>query len=162
MRNHCTRSIIHSKNHPVHFYSLFEEEVTVEDYLKLDENVMYYYFQVWQEEEDPILSDLCRRFMNRNLFKYVEFTDKHGLDNWMELSSLFKKIGLDPEYYLVVDSTSDLPYDFYRAGEEEERLPILLLMPNGELRELSRESDIVEAITGKKKNGSKSYSIHMI
>ena len=43
-----------------------------------------------------ILSDLCRRFMNRNLFKYVEFTDKHGLDNWMELSSLFKKIGLDP------------------------------------------------------------------
>ena len=84
------------KNHPVHFYSLFEEEVTVEDYLKLDENVMYYYFQVWQEEEDPILSDLCRRFMNRNLFKYVEFTDKHGLDNWMELSSLFKKIGLDP------------------------------------------------------------------
>ncbi len=85
------RSIIHLKNHPVHFYSLFEEEVTVEDYLKLDENVMYYYFQVWQDEEDPILSDLCRRFMNRNLFKYVEFTDKHGLDNWMELSSLFKK-----------------------------------------------------------------------
>lgn len=42
---------------------------------------MYYYFQVWQDEEDPILSDLCRRFMNRNLFKYVEFTDKHGLDN---------------------------------------------------------------------------------
>ena len=122
---------------------------------------MYYYFQVWQDEEDPILSDLCRRFMNRNLFKYVEFTDKHGLDNWMELSSLFKKIGLDPEYYLVVDSTSDLPYDFYRAGEEEERLPILLLMPNGELRELSRESDIVEAITGKKRR-DQNYSIHMI
>ena len=95
MRNHCTKYYTF-KNHPVHFYSLFEEEVTVEDYLKLDENVMYYYFQVWQEEEDPILSDLCRRFMNRNLFKYVEFTDKHGLDNWMELSSLFKKIGLDP------------------------------------------------------------------
>ena len=53
---------------------------------------MYYYFQVWQEEEDSILSDLCRRFMNRNLFKYVEFTDKHGLDNWMELSSLFKRL----------------------------------------------------------------------
>ena len=64
---------------------------------------------------------------------------------------------LDPEYYLVVDSTSDLPYDFYRAGEEEERLPILLLMPNGELRELSRESDIVEAITGKKRRDQKLF-----
>lgn len=53
---------------------------------------MYYYFQVWQDEEDTILSDLCRRFMNRNLFKYVEFTEKHGLNNWAELSSLFKKL----------------------------------------------------------------------
>ncbi len=143
---------------PVHFYSLFEDEVTLEDYLKLDENIMYYYFQVWQEEEDTILSDLCRRFMNRNLFKYVDFTEKyHGLNNWMELSSLCKKAGIDPDYYLVVDSTSDLPYDFYRAGEEEERLPIMLLMPNGELRELSRESSIVEAITGKKRMDQKLF-----
>jgi HD superfamily phosphohydrolase len=149
------------KYEPAHFYSLFEEEVTLEDYLKLDENIMYYYFQVWQEEEDSILRDLCRRFMNRNLFKYVDFTEKqHGLNNWVELSSLFKKAGIDPEYYLVVDSTSDLPYDFYRAGEEEERLPILLLMPNGELRELSRESDIVEAITGKKRTDQKLFYPH--
>lgn len=32
------------KNYFVYFYFLFEEEVIVEDYLKLDENVMYYYF----------------------------------------------------------------------------------------------------------------------
>jgi HD superfamily phosphohydrolase len=146
------------RHQPVHFYSLFEDEVTIEDYLKLDENIMYYYFQVWQEEEDAILSDLCRRFVNRNLFKYVDFTEKyHGLNNWMELSSLCKKAGIDPDYYLVVDSTSDLPYDFYRAGEEEERLPIMLLMPNGELRELSRESSIVEAITGKKRMDQKLF-----
>lgn len=148
------------KHYPVHFYSLFQEEVTLEDYLKLDENIMYYYFQVWQDEEDAILSDLCRRFMNRDLFKYVDFTEKHGLNNWVELNNLFKKAGIDPEYYLVVDSTSDLPYDFYRAGEEEERLPILLLMPNGELRELSRESDIVEAITGKKRTDQKLFYPH--
>ncbi|MFX3622997.1 MAG: HD domain-containing protein [Ectobacillus sp.] len=149
------------RHEPVHFYSLFEGEVTLEDYIKLDENIMYYYFQVWQDEEDVILRDLCRRFMNRNLFKYVDFTEKHhGLNKWVELSSLFKKAGIDPEYYLVVDSTSDLPYDFYRAGEEEERLPIMLLMPNGELRELSRESDIVEAITGKKRTDQKLFYPH--
>lgn len=146
--------------YPVHFYSLFEENMKVEDYLKLDENIMYYYFQVWQDEADDILSDLCRRFMDRDLFKYVEFTEEHGLDNWAELNRLFKKIGLDPEYYLVVDSTSDLPYDFYRVGEEEERLPILLLTPSGELRELSRESDIVEAITGKKRRDKKLFYPH--
>src|SRR5699024_5969938 len=70
---------------------------------------------------------------------------------------LFKRIDLDPDYYLVVDSSSDLPYDFYRPGEEEERLPIHLLMPNNELRELSRQSDIVEAISGKKRTDHKLY-----
>jgi hypothetical protein len=58
---------------------------------------------------------------------------------------------------LVVDSSSDLPYDFYRPGEEEERLPIHLLMKNGELRELSRESEIVDAISGKRRTDHKLY-----
>ncbi|MEH7745881.1 hypothetical protein V7659_12690, partial [Neobacillus drentensis] len=71
--------------------------------------------------------------------------------------SLFKKAGLDPEYYLVVDSSSDLPYDFYRPGEEEERLPIHLLMQSGELKELSRESEIVDAISGKRRTDHKLY-----
>lgn len=58
---------------------------------------------------------------------------------------------------MEVDSSSDLPYDFYRPGEEEERLPIHLLFPNGELKELSRLSDIVEAISGKKRTDHKLY-----
>jgi uncharacterized protein len=145
------------KYQPQHFYSFFEEKVTLADYLKLDEAVVLYYFQIWQEESDPILSDLCRRFVNRNLFKYVEFDPAKEYKKLTELTALFKKAGIDPEYYLVVDSSSDLPYDFYRPGEEEERLPIHLLMKNGELRELSRESEIVDAISGKRRTDHKLY-----
>jgi uncharacterized protein len=145
------------KQQPVHFYSLFEDEITLQDYLRLDESVILYYFQAWQDEEDPILSDLCRRFLNRQLFQYIEFNPNSQMKMWMELNHLFKKAGIDPDYYLVVDSSSDLPYDFYRPGEEEERLPIHLLMPNGDIRELSRESEIVEAISGKKRTDHKLY-----
>lgn len=145
------------KSHPVHFYSMFENEVTLEDYLKLDEAIILYYFQMWQEEEDPILRDLCRRFMNRNLFKYAEFDPAKEYKKLGELSLLFTKAGIDPEYYLVVDSSSDLPYDFYRPGEEEERLPIQLVMKNGDIRELSRESEIVDAISGKRRTDHKLY-----
>jgi uncharacterized protein len=145
------------KLQPIHFYSLFTSNVTLNDYLRLDESVMMYYFQIWQEEDDEILSDLCRRFMNRNLFKYTEFNPNLQLKQWMELTQLFKEAGINPDYYLVVDSSSDLPYDFYRPGEEEERLPIHLLTPADELRELSRESDIVEAISGKKRTDHKLY-----
>ncbi|MFE8701900.1 HD domain-containing protein [Cytobacillus sp. FJAT-54145] len=145
------------KHDPIHFYSLFEEKVTLEDYLKLDEAIILFYFQMWESEEDTVLSDLCKRFMNRNLFKYVEFDPAKEYKKLSELSSLFMKAGLDPEYYLVVDSSSDLPYDFYRPGEEEERLPIHLLMKNGEIRELSRESEIVDSISGKRRTDHKLY-----
>ncbi|WP_078578904.1 HD domain-containing protein [Salipaludibacillus agaradhaerens] len=142
---------------PVHFMSMFSGQVTLNDYLKLDESIILYYFQAWEDEKDTILSDLCQRFMHRRLFKYVECNPSKQMLIWPELQELFKKIGLNPDYYLVIDSSSDLPYDFYRPGEKDERLPIHLLMPNGELRELSRESDVVEAISGKKRTDHKLY-----
>ncbi|MDC3416807.1 HD domain-containing protein [Aquibacillus salsiterrae] len=142
---------------PTHFLSFFEGEVSLSDYLRLDEPVVLYYFQMWADEEDPILSDLCERFSNRHLFKYIEFNPNLQMKEWMELYRLFSDAGIDPEYYLVIDSSSDLPYDFYRPGEEGERLPIHLLMPGGDLRELSRQSDIVEAISGKKRTDHKLY-----
>ena len=104
-----------------HFYSFFKEDVSLADYLKLDESVILYYFQIWQDEEDPILKDLSSRFVNRKLFKYAEFDPAKEYKKLAELNTLFKKAGIDPEYYLVVDSSSDLPYDFYRRGEEGER-----------------------------------------
>ena len=38
-----------------------------------------------------------------------------------ELCAEFKKAGLDPEYYLTVDSSSDLSYDVYKASEEKDK-----------------------------------------
>ncbi|WP_026314459.1 HD domain-containing protein [Heyndrickxia acidiproducens] len=145
------------RHQPVHFYSLFKNEPALADYLKLDEHIMLYYIEVWQEEDDPILRDLCTRFVNRNLFKYAEFDPAKEFQVHSRLEKLFREVGIDPGYYLVLDSSSDLPYDFYRPGEEGERLPINLLMKNGELRELSRESDIVEAISGKRRTDHKLY-----
>ncbi|SFM37056.1 HD domain-containing protein [Salibacterium qingdaonense] len=142
---------------PYHFQRFFEGTQTLEDYLCLDESVITYYFQMWQFEDDSILQDLCERFLNRRLFKFVEFSQNFLLNKWTRLQELFREAGVDPDYYLVIDSSSDLPYDFYRPGEEEERMPIHLLMPNGRLRELSRESDLVEAISGKKRTDHKLY-----
>ena len=71
---------------PHHFYSLFKGEVTLTDYLKMDESVMLYYFEAWEEENDAILKDLCTRFVNRKLFKYVEFHPSNSqMNRLMEL-----------------------------------------------------------------------------
>lgn len=145
------------RQEPTLLIPFFKEEIQLHDYLALDEAVITYYFQSWLQEEDSILRDLCDRFINRRLFKYVEYHPFTQIKLWLELVQLFEEIGIDPTYYLEMDSSSDLPYDFYRPGEEEERLPIHLLMPNGELRELSRESAIVEAISGKRRTDHKLY-----
>ncbi|MCP3033496.1 HD domain-containing protein [Halobacillus sp. A1] len=145
------------KLEPTHFLSFFKGEPTLSEYLGLDESIALYYFQMWMQEDDEILSDLCDRFVNRRLFKYIEFNPNSQMAEWMELYKLFQKAGLNPDYYLVVDSSSDLPYDFYRPGEEGERLPIHLLLPNQELKELSRLSEIVESISGKKRTDHKLY-----
>ncbi len=142
---------------PHHFIPFFEGNGTVEAYLRLDESIVSTYFQMWQEEKDEILRDLCDRFMNRRLFKYVDFYPATQMTLWKKLYDLFREADLHPDYYLVTDSSSDLPYDFYRPGEDGERMPIHLLMPDGKLRELSRESEVVEAITGKKRTDHKLY-----
>ncbi|MDQ0207090.1 HD domain-containing protein [Alkalicoccobacillus murimartini] len=142
---------------PQHLFSFFDNHPTLDDYLRLDESIVLYYFQIWQDEQDDILKDLCVRFINRRLFKYVEVNPNIQMADWARLRELFTGAGLDPDYYLVVDSSSDLPYDFYRPGEEEERVPIHLVLPNGKIRELSRQSDLVESISGKKRTDHKLY-----
>jgi len=140
---------------PTLLVSLFEQDVELIDYLQLDESVIYYYFQRWQQEEDKILRDLCSRFINRRLFKYVEYDPEKQSDTYQKLVYLFQQAGIDPNYYLVIDSSSDLPYDVYRAGEG--RVPIYLQMSSGDLKELSTYSVIVDSITGKTREDHKLY-----
>ena len=145
------------KHEPTHFLAFFRNAITLEDYLALDESILFTYFQLWMQEEDTILSDLSRRFVNRKLFQYIDLDPGVELDKYQKLQELFKEADLNPDYYLVHDTTADLPYDFYRPGEEEVRVPIFLEMKNGELRELSRESIIVDSISGRMKRDHKIY-----
>ena len=143
------------KMDPTLLLSFFKGEVSLNDYLQLDESVINFYFQRWQHEDDEILRDLCSRFINRFLFKYVEYDPKKHKENYKKLQNLFHQAGIDPDYYLAIDSSSDLPYDVYRAGEG--RIPIYLQMPSGEEKELSTYSVIVESITGKTREDHKMY-----
>lgn len=145
------------KHDIAHFHSFFENDVQLDAYIAMDESIILAYFQFWMSEEDAILSDLSQRFLNRKLFKFVEVDPSKDWEKLIRLEKLFDQAGIDPNYYLVMDSSSDLPYDFYRPGEEGERLPIYLQMPNKELSELSRSSDIVDAISGKRRTDHKLY-----
>ncbi|GLC87979.1 HD domain-containing protein [Lysinibacillus piscis] len=145
------------KHAPIHFKPFFRNQITLDDYLALDESVMLTYIQFWMQEEDVILRDLSSRFINRKLFGYINMNPQKEPQRFERLQQLFNQMGLDATYYVVHDSTSDLPYDLYQPGAAMEKLPIMLQMSNGEVRELSQESSLVDAIAGRLKTDHKVY-----
>lgn len=141
------------KMHPTDFIPFFEETVTIAQYVDLDEIVVQYYLKAWVNEDDAILSDLARRFINRDLFKYMPFDG--SIITITELTDLFVQAGIDPNYYFVSESFTDLPYDYDRPGSN--RQPIHLLRRNGTIREISNESLVISSITGIHREDYKLY-----
>lgn len=77
---------------PVQVLPFFLNEVSLKDYIVLDDIVLMYYFSIWQEEEDPILSDLCSRFLNRRLLRYINYDPKEDAELYAELKDFLKKL----------------------------------------------------------------------
>lgn len=145
------------KIEPSHFKTFFENTISLEDYVALDEYLLLTYFQMWMKEKDPILSDLSSRFVNRKLLRYIDMNPEEQPQRFKRMRELVKEAGFDTDYYFYHDCTTDLPYDFYEPGKESNRLPIFLEMKNGEIRELSQESFIVETIAGRIRKDHKVY-----
>jgi HD superfamily phosphohydrolase len=126
---------------------LFENNLTVGEYLMMDESFIQMLMMQWTSEKDAILADLCSRFLDRRLFKYISLDSVdpafiQRIKNEMVLA------GLDPEFYMEIDFPSDFPYDVYRPGDTDEKLPILILTDKEELIEISHKSEIVRSISG--------------
>ena len=126
---------------------LLEKRLAVEDFFKLDESFMQMLFMQWSEEKDRILADLCDRFLHRRLFKYVPLDAAEG-ETVARTERRLKQLGLDPAYYMEQNYPTDHPYDLYRPGEPDGKLPILLLDQNERLVEISVKSEIVRSING--------------
>lgn len=126
---------------------LFQGEVTVEQYLLLDEALIQTAFMQWTLENDELLSSLCSRFIHRKLYKYVEMENLES-ERIDEIRRSFAEVGLNPDYDLEIDFPTDLPYDVFRPGEDFDSNQILLLDRKDRLREISEVSDIVRSISG--------------
>ncbi|MNU35380.1 Deoxyguanosinetriphosphate triphosphohydrolase-like protein [compost metagenome] len=126
---------------------LFNRDLTVEEYLLLDEALVQTSFVQWRREGDVLLADLCSRFIDRRLYKYteLEMLDMEIID---EIRRIFRGLGLDPNYDLEIDFPTDLPYDVFRPEDDARKKQILLLDRQDRLREISEVSDIVRSISG--------------
>ena len=139
-----------------HLLPFFEKNVSLSDYLALDDGVMNTYFQLWMTSTDKILADLSQRFINRKVFKSITFSEEDQ-DKLEIMRNLVEKIGFDPNYYTAIHKNFDLPYDIYRPESENPRTQIEIVQKNGELAELSSLSPIVQSLAGSRHGDNRFY-----
>lgn len=134
-----------------------KEEFTLEDYLTLDDGVLNTAFLQWQKAPDATLADLASRFLRRRPFKSVQFSSENDLPILKELQEIIEEVGYPCPYYTAINSSYDLPYDFYRPEAKSHRTQIELMEPDGTLVELSKVSPLVAALAGQGQKDERFY-----
>lgn len=122
-----------------------KKAVDIKTYLELDEPWMICIIKDWRYEADQILADLSNRFLNRQLFKYINCQTKEILDNkYTKMEKLFNKYHINTSYYLQRDTIVKEAYQYY-SDDSLNKEPILLLV-NDELVEIEELSHVVKGI----------------
>jgi len=91
-------------------------DASLQDYLALDDGVLWSALAGWRHSSDTILADLSARLYSRRLFKTLElFGADRTRERYDELLDFARRrsraIGLDPDYYVGVDEAVDTPFE---------------------------------------------------
>ena len=121
-----------------------DEMVNVKDYVLLDDVVVNYYLKQATKEDDKILSDLACRIVYRRLFDYQILNNEEEVNKVKE--ELINK-GYDPNYYIA---SIRLRRNIYKKYGDVNYASINILLDNGSVKEITKVSQIVNAISASK------------
>ncbi|MFZ1702633.1 MAG: HD domain-containing protein [Pyrinomonadaceae bacterium] len=129
------------------------------EHLELDDNDVMFSIKRWQHSDDPILSDLATRFLNRRLFKAYDLdmpeADRDGFV--ASARQIVTDAGFEPDYYFVEDKARNASYSFY--SKETSDAKDLIFVEEGFSRPAIREISVVSAAVRGLQEG---YRIHRI
>jgi len=116
--------------------------LTLDQYLAADDGVFLYHLQRWQRHPDPVLADLSRRFIDRDLFKTWDITTLsseqqqdllHRIQNWLQ------QAGFIAPYYTGIRTVFSRGYTLYHQGIKVQTL--------SGVQEISELSPLVQTLT---------------
>ncbi|HAC15978.1 MAG TPA: hypothetical protein DCE78_08555 [Bacteroidetes bacterium] len=134
----------------------------ISNYIQLDDNDLLMSIKCWEREKDPILSDLCNRFLTRRFFRTTFLKSNQTQPNISEYIQktliALKKLGLPANektvnYYLFSDSIVN---EAYRYDTES----IWVMEDEKTAVEFSRAAD-TKNITALTQSVVKPYIIHL-
>ncbi len=125
-----------------HNYDLLEnisDDISLEQFFLLDDATVIHYMKCFMMESDCILSDLSRRFINRDLFKFIDYYMEGEIAPFTEdVKNILNAAGYDEKYYLATDTLST---KFYRFDEA------IYICDDDKIVELDDVSDVVSKLS---------------
>jgi uncharacterized protein len=119
---------------------LNKETITNEEYCKLDDSTLNYYFEQFRYEQDAILSELGACFTNRRLFAYIDIND--NCDYLKEIDKI-ESDAMKRKYYFAIQESNS---SFYKYYGELNTQSIIVKTKNNELKDLHQVSPLVSAL----------------
>jgi len=120
-------------------FRLNDSEVWLKHFLKLDDFDILYSMKQWIDADDKIISEMCRRLINRQLLKVKQLDNSLSeteLESWRKKASKHYQVSLkDARYYVFQNSISNSAYS---AGDES----INILYKDGTARDISEAASI--------------------
>lgn len=125
------------------------EELSVSDFLMMDDVELMGRVKQWSGAKDSVLSDIAARMLKRRLFKTIE-VDPAADDFERRLDAargLVRDCGLDPDYYLIRVESSDTPYAPYDPSAAGASDHILIEDGKGRIVDAAEVSPTIRAFT---------------
>jgi HD superfamily phosphohydrolase len=115
--------------------------LSLQHYLNADDGVFFYHLQRWQQHCDPILADLCRRFVDRDLLKALDISHLSPEHQQQFLQIVRQNLPphLSPSNYTGLRTTLSRGYTLYQRG--------IKLAVNTGLQEISQRSPLIQTLT---------------
>lgn len=117
------------------------DRLSLQHYLEADDGLMLYHLQRWQRASDPLLADLCRRFIHRDLPKTQDVTHLSGQEQAQcldRLHQLLNQQGRD-RCYAGLHTTLSSGYTHYQRG--------IMVQTDQGLQDISELSPLVQTLT---------------
>jgi HD superfamily phosphohydrolase len=120
---------------------MIPSKILVDNFIKLDDNDIISSARMWCDSPDFVLSDLCRRLINRDLLAVELQNDPFEKERVSGLKILAGNLpGITPElidYYVFTDCVSNSTY----APDAPE---VKILLKSGEIKEILMVSDMFD------------------
>lgn len=135
----ATPALGHFLKNDITEQNFFNADIHLLQFSKLDDQDIYAAIKVWENNEDPILSKLCKMLNSRKLYK-VEISNTEPSADRIERLAIQTALALnidddDVSYFVFTDTIRNRAYN---AGNSN----INILMKNNELVDIAKASDL--------------------